>query len=656
MTDEQPPVRSELFGVDIQSGDIRGDGATFALVRFDGSVNERDTVSARKLSRLIAEHRPSIVAVDNVYELATDRDDLVRFLRELPEETALVQVTGDQRPEPLSRVARRHDVVYDSSPMGEAEASARLAAERVGYAVRAFEDATRVRVTRGRSPGKGGSSEDRFTRRIHGSVKRRAREVTDRLDDRKLTYEREVTEKYGGWSRAEFEVHAAPGELPVSAGRHGDVRIEVEPIRSDGLRFEPLANRRDRVIVGIDPGTNTAVGIVDLDGSVLDVWSSRTSDAGELIEWIVDRGRPLIVAADVETMPSTVEQVRRSFDGMGWTPEENLPVDEKLHRCREHDVANDHERDALAAALFAFDAHDDLFHRIQSKTPVTLEWQEVAAGVVGEGRSIESAVESLVETPESEQVDQTSQPAEPSPERRRITELETRVERQREYIDTLRDQLDDREDAIDDFEERIRRARSEQRRAVRREREVTRLRRENDQLERTVADLQEEVTELERKLERMKALWRLDHSNFADIEEQGSDLVPVKPVEKFTVQAIDAADTAYGLAPDDVIYLRDASGAGEAAARRLVGVEPRVVLKTGGLSDVADRILFESDVPIGSIDAVAMQEVDELAVARESDVEAEIQRWEERAVERRLEHKRKLVDDLIDEHRSGRAT
>lgn len=644
-----------IFGVDVQSGDVRGGAPSYALVQFDGEVRGRDVVSLRKLRRLVADEEPTILAIDNVFELAEDANALVHLLRELPDATSLVQVTGDQSPEPLSRVAHRHDVPYDSSPMGEAEAAARLAAANVGYRVSAFEAASEIRVTRGRSPGRGGSSEDRFTRRIHGAVRSRGREVTRTLEQTNLDFTREITEKFGGWSRAVFQVDAPPDDVPVSAERAGDVRVEIEPMRSSGIEFEPLVTRREHVIVGIDPGTSVAVGLVDLNGSVLDVWSSRTASMDDVVEWIIHRGQPVIVAADVAEMPSTVEQIRRSFDATGWTPSSDLPVDEKLHRCRDAAVDNDHERDALAAALFAFDGHAEQLAQIAERTPPGVAWERVANLVLSDGITIDAAMDRLRDDPEPESVPAPPEPADPSPQRRRIHTLKQRVQRQESHIEDLRQRLDERDAEIERLEEQLRQARTEERRSVRRERAVTRLERANRRLERELESAEDQVESLEEKVERMKALWRLDHSNFADVEEVQADLVPVKPVEKFTVDAIDAADADYGLAPDDVVYLRDATGAGAAAARRLASVDPRVVLIAGGLSDASETVLWEAQVPIGSIDEVAMQEVDELAVARESDVDAVIERWHVQAEQRRLEQKRALVDELIDEQRRGQS-
>ncbi|WP_436908773.1 DUF460 domain-containing protein [Halosimplex marinum] len=644
-----------VFGVDVQSGDVRGD-VSYALVAFDGEHVDRDVVSRRKLRRLIRDERPAIVATDNMYELAENKDALVHFLGELPDETTLVQVTGAERPEPLSRVANRHDVPYGKDPMKEAEAAARLAANNVGQVVSAFTDETEVKVSRGRSTGGGGGwSEDRYTRRIHGSVKKRTREVESELQEAGLDYEREVTEKYGGFSNAVFTVEGRPRDIPVSNERAGDVRVEVERVRRDGIEFRPLAKRRDHVVVGVDPGTTTAVAIVGLDGEVLDVLSTRTADSAEVTEWIVERGRPVIVAADVTPMPSTVEKLRRSFDAAGWTPDRDLPVDVKQHRTREEGYDNDHERDAMAAAFGAYDAHKDQFERIAAKVPPGQDVGPVVARVVTGGESVETVLEDLrddggdggddgaADGPDNEQ----------SPEQRRISQLESQVAQLQSHVESLEDTIDEKDAEIDDLEGKLSEARSETRKEARKDREVTRLERENRRLQGEIDEKDDRIEELEGKLERLKALWKLDHSNFADVSEAKEGLTPVKVVEQFTSDAIDDADERFGLAEDDVIMFRDASGAGASTADKIVDVDPKLVLRNGGLSDVADEILFKHDIPVAPANLVTIQEVDELAVAREREVEAAVEDWNERAEERERERNAAMVDRLISEHRAG---
>ena len=655
MSDRTAALDAVVFGMDVQSGDVRGDAPSYALVVLDGDSVERDVVSYRKLRRRVESEEPALLATDNMYELAEDKDALVRFLDWLPAGTRLVQVTGAHQPDSLSRVASRHGVPYGKQPMKEAEAAARLAAANVGQEVTAFTDTTEVKVSRGRSTGGGGWSEDRYTRRIHGSVRRRTREIESALDDAGLDYERDATEKYGGLANAVFTVEARPAEIPVSNERSGDVRVEVSRVRRDGIEFQPLAKRRDRVIVGIDPGTTTAAAVVGLEGELLDVMSTRTADTAAVIEWIIERGRPILVGADVTPMPETVEKIRRSFDAAGWVPDRDLAVDVKKHRTRETGYDNDHERDAIAAALGAYDAHADQFDRVAAKVPPRQDLGAVIERVVADEQSVESVLADLTDDEDDEETEAESVDNEPTPEQRRIRQLEGQVEQLQEHVERLETQVEERDERIAEYEEKLSEAKREERREARERREVTRLERENRRLERELDDERDRVEALEGKLERLKELWKLDHSDFADVSEKRAGLVPVKVIDQFTTDDIETAHEQFGLAEDDVVLLRDASGAGWSSAERLAEVNPRVVLRNGQLSDMADRVLFDHDVPVAPAELVTVQEVDELAVARESEVEEAIADWEDRASERERQQSAEMVDRLISEHRADRA-
>ena len=188
---------------------------------------------------------------------------------------------------------------------------------------------------------------------------------------------------------------------------------------------------------------------MDLDGSTLDVWSTRTADTAEVIEWIIEHGRPVVVAADVEPMPETVEKIRRSFDAGGWIPERDLPVDEKLHRTREEPYDNDHERDALAAALFAFDDHVDQFERIAARTPPRLDRGEVIARVVG-GDSVEAVVDDLTDDDDGDEESTDHDPRELTAEEKKIKRLKARIDRLEGHIDDLEETVDRKGDRVEE--------------------------------------------------------------------------------------------------------------------------------------------------------------------------------------------------------------
>lgn len=386
---------------------------------------------------------------------------------------------------------------------------------------------------------------------------------------------------------------------------------------------------------------------------MLDVYSTRTGDTADLTEWIIERGRPIVVAADVTPIPETVEKIRRSFDAAAWTPDRDLPIDRKQHRTREIGYDNDHERDAMAAALFAFDDHEDQFDRISQKIPAQLSLGTVTARVVAGGESVETVVSDLTDDDGSEDTESTDESTERSPEEKEIKRLNERIDRLESHIETLEETIESKDERIEEFERELSDARRAERRKAREDEEITRLERKTEQHQQTIETQREEIDSLDNKLERLKELWKVDHSNFADVSEEKQGLVPVKTVDQFTTRAIERADEQYGLIPDDVVLLRDASGAGKSTAERLAACEPRIVLRHGGLSDVADEVLFDHGIPVAPADEVTIQEIDELAVAREREVSAAVEGWNERARIRRRTKKSELVDKLISEHRAN---
>ncbi|MCJ7444396.1 MAG: hypothetical protein MUO26_07700 [Methanotrichaceae archaeon] len=200
-----------IFGVDIASGSPNSRQApSYSLIILDGKDKfVYHKISRHKLIRLIREKQPTIDAVDNFLELTSDRNELISLLRRLPPATKLVQVTGSDQLESLGRLAKRHRINFERfNPVEEAEVCALLASKGVGQIVSAFEDRTWIKVSRRRSPGRGGWSQNRYSRKIHGAVKGLAREVERHLREAGLDFTSEVVEGLGGYTRAEFVVEA----------------------------------------------------------------------------------------------------------------------------------------------------------------------------------------------------------------------------------------------------------------------------------------------------------------------------------------------------------------------------------------------------------------------------------------------------------------
>ena len=278
----------KVFGIDIIKGSIRSRTRrpVYALARVeDGDIGDVEEVTGFRLQRLLDAEEPDILAVGSLQEIAADRRELYAFLQTLPPATRLVQVTGGERTESLGKVAARYNISFNKfDPYAEALTTARVAALGAGVEVIAFENTTDVVVSRHRSPGRGGWSQNRYARKIHGSVLQKAREVEGRIRGAGLTYDMKETKAFGGYSRAAFRVRAPREMVPVHSSRSADVQVRVTGRELDRIRVEPLSGRPRHLIVGLDPGTTTGIAAVDLDGNLVLLTSSRQMTMSDIVE------------------------------------------------------------------------------------------------------------------------------------------------------------------------------------------------------------------------------------------------------------------------------------------------------------------------------------------------------------------------------------
>ena len=252
-----------IFGIDLITGSVRSRTVQpkYALViTKDGKIVRELAVSQHRLVRLVHREQPGILAVDSVQELAPHTQDLYRFLELLPSKTMFVVVTGGDRQIGLIQVAARYNISFDRfDPFAEARAIAQVAYHGAGVQVLAFEKETEITVTRNRSPGKGGWSQNRYARKIHGNVLRYARDIEQELQGRGLPYWKKEYKAFGGVSRVTFHVREIRDQIPVTSSRGGDVQIRLSGKRLERIQYRPVSARPKYLIVGIDPGTTIGV-------------------------------------------------------------------------------------------------------------------------------------------------------------------------------------------------------------------------------------------------------------------------------------------------------------------------------------------------------------------------------------------------------------
>ncbi len=640
-----------IFGVDIASGSPNSRRPpSYSLVILDGdNKSTYHMISRHKLIRLIREKQPEIVAMDNVHELASDRAELISLLRRLPPSTKLVQVTGGDKPEALTKIAKWHGITFDRlNPLEEAEVCARLAAKGIGQVLSAFEDRTWIKVSRRRSPGRGGWSQNRYSRKIHGAVKGLAREVESQLREAGLDFTSRAAEGLGGYTRAEFVVDAPREKVHVSPGYYCDAQVKVQGVERPQLQYKPLAQRRELTIIGLDPGTTTGIAALTLGGDLIEVISAREMSSSDVIEWIAARGRPLIVATDVFPTPGAVEKVKRAFNAVLYSPGSDVPAEEKIALAKEFGYRNDHERDSLAAAISAYKKYKNKFMQVDKKVPPEVDPDEVKALVV-KGYSIENAIAEFTAQPIHE-----ARPAPPSeavvaPDvaalRSQNQQLAEQIKTLRAYVDELNADLAERNDALNRLENKMDRMRDKAAREIKRDQEIKIRDKEIDRLRALLRSERKYIRKLKQDRNKQKKAEKI---------EEMKGYQRLKVLETFSKESIAAASERWGIEKGDVVLLEDASGGGPNTTDLLVERSIKAVITDGDMAPAVREYFYEKGIPVFSSREVQIHKVDGVAFVKPDNVEAALGQWQDKMKLRQAERKADWLEGMLRDYRVER--
>jgi predicted RNase H-like nuclease (RuvC/YqgF family) len=137
--------------------------------------------------------------------------------------------------------------------------------------------------------------------------------------------------------------------------------------------------------------------VLDLDGSVLLLKSKKNFRHSEISRAIYDHGIPVIMASDKFPLPRTVERISAPLPSRLMWPRQSLTRLEKNEMVDGYRIegkrtwANQHERDALAAATYAYNRINPLLKRIRKKVDCE-KADYVSMAVILRGVSIDAGI------------------------------------------------------------------------------------------------------------------------------------------------------------------------------------------------------------------------------------------------------------------------
>ncbi|MFZ2410503.1 MAG: DUF460 domain-containing protein, partial [Candidatus Methanoperedens sp.] len=421
-------------------------------------------------------------------------------------------------------------------------------------------------------------------------------------------------------------------------------------IERDALAFKPLKTRkRDYIIVGIDPGTTTAIAVLTLEGELRMLHSSRTISIPDVIEMIAEQGRPLIIASDVFPTPNAVEKIRRAFNAVSGSPDVILSAGDKIEFATPYGYSNNHERDAIAAAASFYRKNKNKFEQIKKKIPHGVNTEEVIAHVV-RGKSTDAAISELTKTEITEPRIESSF-EKTGEDVLRLRELlrkhEENIEEMKKYQDELGAELDLKEEKLKKLEEFIEKQRTSVYKQLKKETLIQIRDKEIARLQKRISENNKKISFLNERIHKLKHIRRLEISG---------RVLPVKIISAFTKDSILATQEQVGIKKDDIILLRDASGGGSVTAGMLADLGVQAVIICNDLSHAAEEELFNLNVPVLKAKDVNIQydAAFDFAVINPEDIKNAIDDWNKKAAERRMAAKEEWLKSLVDEYRSER--
>ncbi len=643
--------RLKVFGIDIIKGSVRSKSRRpmYALVRMTGQVIESETeVSMFRLFRLLSAEQPDILAVDSLQEISTDQHELFFFLQGLPPRTRLVQVTGGEKKETLGKVAARYNISFNRfDPFAEARTTARVAALGAGAEVIAFENESEVVVSRHRSLGRGGWSQNRYVRKIHGAVQLKGREIEQALVAAGLRYDKKETKAFGGCSRVAFRVFATRDQIPVSTYHGADVQVRISGKRLERIRFRPLSGKPRYLIVGIDPGTTTAVAALDLDGNLLHLQSSRQMNMADVIESLFRTGKPLIIASDVQPMPYSVEKIRRAFSAVAYSPKQDTSVETKMELTAQFLYGNDHERDALSAALDAYRQYRNKFQNLAKRVPPGHDLEEVRAGVI-RGQALEQVLGDMnAEVPEPV----TAAPAVVADGRHdeRVRVLDGMVKRLRGFVAELQEEVKSRDYEIQRLQARLRTSHSERDMQFAKDAEMTKRDAIIQSLKKRLRKEERHNRTLSKRVSRIK--------KFAELSMDG-EVVPVKVMDALTKEGMRRLSLEDGIEAGDIIFVNRVDGWGRSIVKDLAGIRISAIVTGAAALTAGDPQMVpafrEAGIPLLSDRDSGVQVRGKQGLAAKEQFDAALHRWYDEQAHCEREKKSAMIEHIFKEYQSER--
>jgi len=660
----------KIFGIDIIPTQ-RSEGGMkryFALVILsDNNVLKTiDKISLMGLLRLVKKEKPQMLAIDNIFELHEDKAKLVRILSYLSLYTRVVQVTrkpeGD---EPLLHIAKKIGLLQENvsklNPIQTAEIAARLAERGVGSFVSVNENETKIVVSPGRVFGAGGSSSRRYQRYLSQMVLRTTRKIEESLKAAGIEYDLYVRKTEGGLKNGVFIVYAPRDKLRgvVKQRRGHDVKVSIRPLLKGEIEFIPLkssygAHERltkpplNHIIVGLDPGISTGVAVLTVKGQLLSLMTSRNLGRNTLIKFLMQYGKPILIATDVNPPPTYTKKIAAYFNATLFYPPHSLSIEEKRRLVQDYSekykikVADSHQRDALAAAIKALSSFEDKFMRLEkevSRRGLNVNLADARAFIL-KGKTVKEALDMALSS-EKTVLHRKVEPPKADTSRQVREELEEELRKKIKEIQTLRVKIEELEKRLEEKEREIK--------DVKNRYEELLGKRASDYIrERFFRHLVVKIDKMRKENTKLQSMLNKEREKVDTLKNLLEDAV------KGNLEYIFKFDEIEGKNKTSRTLTIFVEKIDESIIDEIINIHPKAVLAPPGIVEPLSRKLELYNIPTISLEEAKVSEVDGKYYVRRNVLESIIREKRSELKKKYILRSQRELEKILEEYRERR--
>lgn len=185
------------------------------------------------------------------------------------------------------------------------------------------------------------------------------------------------------------------------------------------------------LLLGIDPGSTIGYSILDINGNLIEMDSSKTLSLSALRLNTISYGKVVLVSTDKNPPPKFAIALSNSLGARLFYPKYDLKIEEKKELIKDHKTKNSHQRDALSSAILAYKKITPLLDRIKKHTTQG-NFEQVTDLVITKKLSISQAISHLDQKPEVRQIKKQTKTGieipkiNPLKEQNQLLELENR--------------------------------------------------------------------------------------------------------------------------------------------------------------------------------------------------------------------------------------